>query len=283
MTGTGAHPRPADPSGVRMLLCDADGCLFPSEEPAFVASTAVTNDLLADLGVDRRFTPQELRAVAVGMTFRATAISLAVRFGVPLDASLAAGIPGARIAQEGDVAVLSADELERRVVLERNEVGAHLARVLEPDPEVREPLAELGRRFRLAVVSSSALARLDACFDATGLAELFPPEARFSAEDSLQVPTSKPDPAVYAFAGERLGVTGADALAVEDSVAGACSAIAAGYPTVANVLFVPPGERETRIAALREVGVATAVSSWWELVDVLEARVGGPAAAVLGT
>ena len=266
-----------------MLLCDADGCLFPSEEPAFAASAGVTNALLAELGIGRRFTAEELRAVAVGKNFRATAIELALRFGVPLEASLAGPSPAARAARDGDAPVLTADELERWVALERREVSAHLRRVLGPDPGVREPLAELARRFRLAVVSSSALARLDACFEATGLAELFPPRVRFSAEDSLRVPTSKPDPAIYALAGERLGVGGAQALAIEDSVTGARSALAAGFPTIANVVFVPLEERAERIAALREVGVATVVSSWQQLVALLDERTAASAAAAIGT
>jgi hypothetical protein len=45
-------------------------------------------------------------------------------------------------------------------------------------------------------VSSSALARLAGCFTATELDRLIPPARRFSAEDSLPTPTSKPDPAV---------------------------------------------------------------------------------------
>jgi hypothetical protein len=36
------------------LLCDADGNLFPSEEPAFVASAVVTNQFLAELGISER-------------------------------------------------------------------------------------------------------------------------------------------------------------------------------------------------------------------------------------
>ncbi|MDQ4048579.1 MAG: HAD family phosphatase [Actinomycetota bacterium] len=267
---------------VRVLLCDADGCLFPSEEPAFAASTAVTNELLADLGVEKRFTPEELRAVAVGRNFRVTAVELALSFGVPLDAALALGHDGARVGNAGDGPVLTAEELERRVALERREVSSHLGRVLEPDPAVREPLTELARRFGLAVVSSSALARLDACFDATALAGLFPPEVRFSAEDSLPVPTSKPDPAVYALAGERLGVAGGQALAIEDSVTGARSAIAAGFPTIGNVLFVRPEEREGRTAGLRDAGVAQVVSSWWQLAALLGAGTPAPSGDPIG-
>jgi hypothetical protein len=36
-------------TGLTALLCDADGNLFPSEEPAFVASAEVTNRFLAEL------------------------------------------------------------------------------------------------------------------------------------------------------------------------------------------------------------------------------------------
>lgn len=230
-----------------VLLCDADGNLFPSEKPAFVASAEVTNRLMTDLGIDRRFTAAELRAEALGRSFRSTALELAARHGVPLDPI----------------------ELESYVEEERRAVTALLSRVLEPDPDVREPLRALARRFRLAVVSSSAIARLDACFRATGLDDLFPADVRFSAEDSLPAPASKPDPAVYAFAGEALGVSRDRALAIEDAVAGVRSAVGAGFPTVGNLAFVEPDGREQRAAALLDAGATGVVRSWWELSELL--------------
>jgi len=155
-------------------------------------------------------------------------------------------------------------------------VTAQLARVLSPNPEVLEPLTTLARRFRLAAVSSSATARLDACFRATGLAGLFPEDVRFSAEDSLAVPASKPDPAIYRLAGSALGIHGSRALAIEDAPAGVRSAVGAGFPVVGNLIFVPPGEREARAAELGEAGAGGVVSSWWELVEFLDVA---PAAA----
>ncbi len=229
------------------LLCDADGCLFPSEEPAFAASTEVTNALLADLGVPRRFTAEELQTYAVGKNFRATAMDLATAYGVALDPA----------------------ELERRVRAEQQAVIAHLARVLRPDPTVIEPLSRLREQFALAVVSSSALARLATCFTATGLDELFPPAVRFSAEDSLPVPTSKPDPAVYALAGRQLGVTRREGLAVEDTVTGVRSARAAGFATIGNLTFVPEPARPQRAAVLEQAGVIALVESWGELEHLL--------------
>ena len=123
------------------------------------------------------------------------------------------------VASDSDVAAghaLCADELEQWVLEEREQVTAHLAVTLKPDPQVLEPLQDLASHYALAAVSSSAIKRLDACFTATGLDPLIPPAVRFSAEDSLPVPTSKPDPAVYLHAGQVLGVDAHQGLAIED-------------------------------------------------------------------
>lgn len=247
MTAPSATPALTDDvvPGLRALLCDADGNLFPSEEPAFAASAEVTNRFLAEIGSPQRFTAEELRLAATGMNFRTTSRRLAAEAGRP----------------DADV--------EPWVVEERRAVTAHLGEVLRPHEETTAAVTELARYLRPAVVSSSALTRLDACFRATGLAELLPPGVRFSAEDSLPVPTSKPDPAVYLHACRALGVEPAAGLAVEDSVAGALSAVRAGCPTVGNLLFVPPAERDERAAALREAGVLAVVGSWRELADLL--------------
>lgn len=114
------------------------------------------------------------------------------------------------------------------------------------------------------------MSRLDACFTATGLATIVPPEHRYSAEDSLPVPTSKPDPAIYLWAAAHVGGGAGERLAVEDSVPGAQSAVAAGIPTIGNVMFVPPNERAGRVEALREAGVCAVVDSWAEMADLLD-------------
>ena len=81
---------------VRALLLDADGNLFPSEEPAFVASAQVTNSFLAELGLPVRFAPEELRLATTGKNFRTTAVDLAVAHGVPLERAIAGRHPGAQ-------------------------------------------------------------------------------------------------------------------------------------------------------------------------------------------
>lgn len=236
-----------DPARLRVLLLDADGNLFPSEAPAFDASADVTNRFLASLGIQDRYTPEYLLATTTGKNFRTTAVDLAAAHGVAVAGTV----------------------LDGWVAEEKSVVSAHLGRVLRLDPAVLDPLRRLARHYRLAAVSSSALSRLDACFRATGLAELIPAGHRYSAEDSLATPTSKPDPAVYQYAAEQLGVPVGQALAVEDSVPGAQSAVAAGIATVGNLTFVPVAERDERRRALTGVGVAVVVESWDEAAELL--------------
>lgn len=232
----------------RLVLCDADGNLFPSEEPAFVASVQVTNRFLAEHGVDRAYGAEELRLAATGMSYRVVLATLAREHGVP---------------------PLAPDELERWVEVEKEAVTAYLQEVLRPDRDVLDPLAALAAHHGLAAVSSSADARIAACFEVTGMAGWFPPERRFSAEDSLAVPTSKPDPAIYAYALHALGLEPTQAVAVEDSGTGATSAVTAGIPTIGNLQFVQPAEREERRRVLLDVGVGVVVESWAEIVDLL--------------
>ena len=264
--------RKFDPAPITTLLCDADDNLFPSERPAFAASTEVTNRLLARFGVTAPLSAEELRKRAIGKNFRTTAVDLAVQCEVLIEQTLAQGRPDARVASDSDVAnghALCAGELEQWVLQEREQVTAHLAATLRPDPQVLAPLRDLASQYALTAVSSSASKRLHACFTATGLDPLIPPAVRFSAEDSLPVPTSKPDPAVYLHAGEVLGIEARQGLAIEDSVAGVTSAVAAGYATVGNVIFVPPDERDCRRAELIDAGAVAITDSWRALADVL--------------
>jgi len=250
-----------DLTSVTTLLCDADGTLFASEEPAFDASTTVTNRFLERFGVAARYTAEQLRLTATGKSFRASVTDLARAHGVPVHTA--------------DFA----RELEVWVAEENEVVSRHLAEVLKPDPGVSGPLQALQARFELALVTSSALSRIDACLHTTDLAGLFPTARRFSAQDSLPVPTSKPDPAVYQLALRQLDLDPSTALAVEDAVPGAQSAVAAGIPTLGILCFVPPVERAERALELQRVGVHGLVDSWDDVAALLQRSEAGATVA----
>lgn len=262
------------PTGVRTLLLDVDGNLCPSEGPAFDASAGVVNRFLADLGLPTRVSAEELLATMTGRNFRSIAIHLALTHGVPVEASLLppadAGLGVSRTR-----ATLTHPVLERWAAEEKKVVSDHLGRVLRPDADVLEPVRRLARHYGLAAVSSSASSRVDVCLQAIGLDDLIPAADRFSAEDSLPRPASKPDPAVYLLASHRLGVPPGQSLAVEDSLPGVQSAVAAGHPAVGNVTFVPDGERAARTEALMDAGAVTVVGSWRQLSAALLGAEGG--------
>jgi HAD superfamily hydrolase (TIGR01509 family) len=230
-------------AGVTTLLCDADGTLFPSEEPAFVASAAITRRIAERYGLTGDFSPEGLRSASTGRNFRDTTAQ--------------------RLAEAG--IAISPDELEQWVQRENDAVTERLAEALVVETDVVRAVKQLEARYRLALVSSSALRRLDACLDVTGLADYFPSRLRFSAEDSLDHPVSKPDPAVYRLALERLGCQPGEAIAIEDSVSGTRSAVGAGLVTLGIVQFAPPGERRSLRDRLHDAGATAVADDWAEL------------------
>jgi HAD superfamily hydrolase (TIGR01509 family) len=85
------------------------------------------------------------------------------------------------------------------------------------------------RGYEVAWVTSTARESLDAVLQAVDLA----PEDFDLITDATTVDASKPDPAPYAFALERLGESAADCVAVEDNVPGVEAAQAAGLRVAA--------------------------------------------------
>ena len=98
------------------------------------------------------------------------------------------------------------------------------ARELVASPQARETIRALNARgVAQACVSNSSRLVVDANIAALGVGGLI--AFSISLDD---VAAGKPDPEPYLQAMRRLGLSGAEALAVEDSVAGAASAQAAG-------------------------------------------------------
>ena len=156
---------------------------------------------------------------------------------------------------------------------EKQAVIDYLRSELRPDPEVLEPLHRLARRYGVAAVSSSADARIAASFEATGLAGFFPPQRRFSAEDSLPRPTSKPDPAIYRYAGERLGIGVAPgAWPWRTRCWGRRRRSPPASPRSATCSSCHAHERKAREEALREIGVVAVVESWAQVEALLSSR-----------
>lgn len=166
---------------------------------------------------------------------------------------------------------MSDEELETYVSKEEDKVIAKLQEKLQPCVGVDAELEKLAaaKKYYLAVVSSSALRRVRASIEKVGQTKYFKDVDVFSAATSLPKPTSKPDPAIYNFAMEKLGVKSEHCVAVEDSKSGATAAFRAHIKTIGYTGSYEEHEKENITNVLKEAGVAIVIDHWTEFESAL--------------
>lgn len=228
---------------ITQLLFDCDNTLVLSEELAFVACAALSNELLESKGIAERYTGPQLMADFVGQNFRGVVMGLQKKYGFELDPQ----------------------QVDDLVGQELGRVIATLKEKAQPCVGVMPVLEKLykEKKYGLAVVSSSALSRVQASVEKVGQDKFFPPDHIFSAATSLPVPTTKPDPAIYLHACKYIGKEPGECVAVEDSKSGALSGIRAGIPVMGYVGSYE-GEMKQREmnALLKELGVKVIMEDW---------------------
>ncbi|KAF5369205.1 hypothetical protein D9757_010025 [Collybiopsis confluens] len=233
------------------ILFDCDNTLVLSEALAFEACAELSNEILKAQGIPDRYTGDQLLVDFVGKNFRGMLVDLQDRYKFSLPTS----------------------ELDKYVSMEEDKVIEKLEQKLVPCAganQVLERLAKSGK-YQFAVVSSSAHRRVMASLVKANQAAYFPPDRVFSAATSLPKPTSKPDPAIYIFACEKLGAPPIACVAVEDSKSGATSAVRAGIPVIAYVGSYETREKRDEMAkTLKDIGAAAVMYDWAQFDDCLE-------------
>ncbi|KAN0103193.1 HAD-like protein [Hyaloscypha variabilis] len=229
---------------ITTLLFDCDNTLVLSESLAFEACAELANEILASRDIPDRYTGPQLLSEFVGQNFRGMMVSLKAKYKYEM----------------GDA------ELETYVTREEDAVIAKLKEKLQPcvgaDAEL-EKLAKQGK-YHLAVVSSSALRRVQASIEKVGQDKYFAREHVFSAATSLEKPTSKPDPAIYIHALKVLGKTPEECVAVEDSKSGATAAFRAKIKTIGYTGSYEPEEEEKMTKVLTDAGCVVVMKDWTE-------------------
>ena len=165
------------------------------------------------------------------------------------------------------------DEMEKYVSMEEDKVIAKLERDAKPCVGCNEELDKLyaAKKYGMAVVSSSALRRVQASINKVDQAKYFPPNHIFSAATSLPVPTTKPDPAIYIHACKIIGKEPGECVAVEDSKSGATSAVRAGIPVIGYVDSYSGSEKKKEMTeTLKGLGVKLVMQHWSEFPKLLE-------------
>lgn len=200
---------------MKYILFDCDNTLVKSEDLAFEACADLINEVMAKQGINQRFTGETLITSFVGRNFRGMM----------------------EVLQDDYKFKLSPEELETYVATEVDRVIAKLQAKAEPCDGSMEVLTKLydDKKYKLAVVSSSALRRVQVSIAKTGQDKFFPIDEVYSAATSLPMPTSKPDPAIYLHVLEKHGVKPEECVAIEDSMSGATAAVRAKIPLIGYV------------------------------------------------
>jgi HAD superfamily hydrolase (TIGR01509 family) len=145
-------------------------------------------------------------------------------------------------------------ELEDYVQAEMGKVIEKLMEKAEPCPGVPEEIEKLKQKgYPMAVVSTSAKPRVVASLEKTDLMKYFPYEHVYSAATSLNPPSSKPDPKIYLYACEQLGVKPEECVTVEDSKSGATAAMRANIPCIGYVGIYKIEEGEEKMKQMEKV------------------------------
>lgn len=186
---------------------------------------------------------------------------------------------------------LAALQQRHRFTMTDSEVDAFVARELgtiienlekgaepcEGSIDVLERLheGELKGKYDTAIVSSSAISRVEASIRKTRQDRFFPHEKVFSAASSMPQPSSKPDPAIYLWACEKLGVDPQQAVAIEDSRSGATAAKRAGIPLMGYVgpYYAEGGKKmadEMDRMLRQECGAISVMHHWNEFEECLK-------------
>lgn len=145
-----------------------------------------------------------------------------------------------------------------------------LRREVTAIPGAPEAVAALSQRYRgrIACASGADRPKIEMQLATTGIAPLFG-EYVFSG---METPRSKPAPDVYLAAARALGIDPADALVVEDTVAGVTAGIAAGATVVGYSSGSPVSTSAEALVAAGASRVFTRMSELPEIVAELEAE-----------
>ncbi|MEM1297784.1 MAG: HAD-IA family hydrolase [Pseudomonadota bacterium] len=212
---------------VDLVIFDCDGVLIDSE----VIACGADAELLTEIGYP--ITMEQVSARFAGVPYPAIYAEIEQETGRPMPSDFAGRVK-ARILEKYRTELLAIDG-------------------------VADLLARL--RIPRCVASSSEPAKLALGLIETGLYEALYPHI-FSA---TLVPRGKPHPDIFLYAAEQMGVPPARCLVVEDSVAGATAARAAGMRCLgfAGGAHCAPGHD----LRLREAGVLDVLQQMRDLTD----------------
>ncbi|PSR94308.1 HAD-like domain-containing protein [Coniella lustricola] len=236
---------------ITTILFDCDNTLVLSEELAFEGCADLINQICQKHGIklEKPFTGETLIIEFVGQNFRGMLKTLQERYNF----------------------TVTPEEEEDYVKQEEDIVIAKIKEKAQPCKGVDAELEKLAAsgKYKMAVVSSSALRRVKASIEKVGQDKYFGNDV-FSAATSLPKPTSKPDPAIYLHAIKTLGVKAEECITIEDSKSGSLSGSRAGITVVGYNGPYPDDKKDEMKQVLTDAGCKVVMEDWSEFPAILE-------------
>ncbi|MEG5050329.1 MULTISPECIES: HAD family phosphatase [unclassified Microcoleus] len=234
-----------------VVLFDHDGTVVDSETIALKSAWRLTNEVAREFPGAQYYELEDFVKCFAGKPYREILKKL---YPDPLTSL-----------NERDIDKLVAEEEKRAI--ERLTIEA---KATVGTPQVLSSLRDDG--FKYALVSNSSLQRLSACLGAAALTDYFPSQQVFSAHDSLPVPRPKPLPDIYLYAVKCLDAEVSDCVAIEDSISGVRSAVAAGIGQIIGYVggtHISEDERSSRADALVSAGAHKVIDQMHDLIGLL--------------
>ena len=235
----------------KVVLFDHDGTVVDSETIALESAWKLTNEVAREFAGAQHYELEDFVKSFAGKPYREILKKIYPDSLTTLN--------------ERDIDFLVAEEEKRAI--ERLSVEA---KATKGTPEVLSSLRDDGIEY--ALVSNSSFQRLSACLTSAALTDYFPSEQVFSAHDSLPVARPKPLPDIYLYAVKCLDAEVSLCVAVEDSISGVKSAVAAGIGQIIGYVggtHVSEDERTSRADALMSAGAQQVIERMHDLIGLL--------------
>ena len=232
------------------MLFDCDNTLVLSETLAFKASFVLVNEVLQYKGVNHEYDRDEILVHFMGLSFKGMCLKMSKEFTFEW----------------------TEDDKKHFVAREEEEVIKIFEKELTRMEGIFEVLCMIvhGMKYNIAIVSSSSNKRIMSCLNKTNLAMFFLPQYIFSAADSLPMPATKPDPAIYLHAMNELGVKPEDCVCIEDSRVGVAAAVQAGIPCIGFLQsYNGRSKQDQLVIDFEKDGVAAIMWHWKDFFNIL--------------
>lgn len=234
-----------------VVLFDHDGTVVDSETIALESAWRLTDEVARNFPGAQHYELEEFVKSFAGKPYREILKKIYADSLTTLN--------------ERDIDALVIEEEKRAI--ERLSIEA---KATEGTPEVLSYLRDDG--FEYALVSNSSLQRLSACLTSTALTDYFLSEQIFSAHNSLPVARPKPLPDIYLHAVKCLDAEVSLCVAVEDSISGVKSAVAARIGQIIGYVggtHISEHERTSRADALVSAGAQQVIERMHDLIELL--------------